>query len=80
MTQPEGFEVPGKENLVCKLHKSLYGLKQAPRQWYKKFNEFMSNSGFKRCDMTIAAMLKNILIVMLSLLCMRMYFSNFLFF
>ena len=20
MTQPEGFEVPGKENLVCKLH------------------------------------------------------------
>ena len=32
MTQPEGFEVPGKENLVCKLHKSLYGLKQAPRQ------------------------------------------------
>ena len=51
MTQPEGFEVPGKENLVCRLHKSLYGLKQAPRQWYKKFNEFMSNSGFNRCDM-----------------------------
>lgn len=51
MTQPEGFEVPGKENLVCKLHKSLYGLKQAPRQWYKKFNEFMSNSGFSRCNM-----------------------------
>ena len=51
MTQPEGFEVPGKENLVCKLHKSLYGLKQAPRQWYKKFNEFMSNSGYNRCDM-----------------------------
>ena len=51
MTQPEGFEVPGKENLVCKLHKSLYGLKQAPRQWYKKFNEFMSNSGFNKCDM-----------------------------
>lgn len=51
MTQPEGFEVPGTKNLVCKLHKSLYGLKQAPRQWYKKFNEFMSNSGFNRCDM-----------------------------
>ena len=50
MVQPEGFNVPGKENLVCKLHKSLYGLKQAPRQWYKKFNEFMSNSGFHRCD------------------------------
>ena len=33
MAQPKGFEVQGKEKLVCKLHKSLYGLKQAPRQW-----------------------------------------------
>ena len=32
MQQPEGFEVKGKENIVCKLKKSLYGLKQAPRQ------------------------------------------------
>ena len=38
MQQPEGFEVKGKENLVCKLKKSLYGLKQAPRQWYKKLS------------------------------------------
>ena len=51
MTQPEGFEVIGKENLVCKLHKSLYGLKQAPWQWYKKYIEFMSNLGFNSCDM-----------------------------
>ena len=50
MAQPKGFEVQGKENLVCKLHKSLYGLKQAPRQGYKKFNEFMRNSGFHRCE------------------------------
>jgi ATP-binding cassette subfamily B (MDR/TAP) protein 1 len=35
MTQPEGFQVPGKENYVCKLKESLYGLKKAPRQWYK---------------------------------------------
>jgi len=32
MTQPKGFEVQDKENLVCKLHKNLYGLKQAQRQ------------------------------------------------
>ena len=48
MQQPEGFEVKGKENLVCKLKKSLYGLKQAPRQWYKKFDSFMMSHGYNR--------------------------------
>lgn len=41
LMQPQGFIVPAKEGLVCKLKKSLYGLKQAPRQWYKKFDGFM---------------------------------------
>ncbi|KAM2380536.1 hypothetical protein EV1_040838 [Malus domestica] len=48
MEQPKGFEVKGKETLVCKLKKSLYGLKQAPRQWNKKFNSFMVSNGYKR--------------------------------
>ncbi|WOH01606.1 hypothetical protein DCAR_0520990 [Daucus carota subsp. sativus] len=48
MEQPEGFKVPKKEHLVCKLKKSLYGLKQAPRQWYKKFDSFMEKHQYKR--------------------------------
>ncbi|KAE8691518.1 Vacuolar-sorting receptor 1 [Hibiscus syriacus] len=50
MRQPEGFIEADKKNLVCRLKKSLYGLKQAPRQWYKKFDSFMSSSGFIRCQ------------------------------
>ena len=45
MQQPEGYEVKGKENLVCRLRKSLYGLKQAPLQWYLKFDSFMAEQG-----------------------------------
>jgi hypothetical protein len=48
MDQPEGFVVPGKEDLVCKLKRSLYSLKQSPRQWYKRFGSFMLAHGFKR--------------------------------
>ena len=50
MYQPEGFEVEGKEHMVCRLKKSLYGLKQAPRQWYKKFDSFMMSQGYKRTE------------------------------
>ncbi|KAE8704670.1 hypothetical protein F3Y22_tig00110447pilonHSYRG00005 [Hibiscus syriacus] len=48
MRQPEGFIEADKK--ICRLKKSLYGLKQAPRQWYKKFDSFMSSSGFTRCQ------------------------------
>ncbi|KAL9274475.1 Retrovirus-related Pol polyprotein from transposon TNT 1-94-like protein, partial [Drosera capensis] len=51
MVQPEGYQIAGKENLVCKLTKNLYGLKQAPRQWYLKFGNFMSRSGYKKSDL-----------------------------
>ncbi|KAL9252086.1 Retrovirus-related Pol polyprotein from transposon TNT 1-94-like protein [Drosera capensis] len=51
MVQPEGYQIAAKENLVCKLTKSMYGLKQEPRQWYVKFDNFMSRSGYKKCDM-----------------------------
>lgn len=47
VTQPHGFEVKGKENMVYKLHKALYGLKQVPRAWNKKINNTLAQIGFK---------------------------------
>ncbi|GJW64130.1 putative RNA-directed DNA polymerase [Tanacetum coccineum] len=46
--QPEGFQVKGKEDYVCRLQKSLYRLKQAPRQWYKKFESVIEKQGFQK--------------------------------
>jgi hypothetical protein len=37
MYQPQGFQVPRMEHLVCRLKKALYGLKQAPWAWYIKW-------------------------------------------
>lgn len=48
MQQPEGFEVKGKEKLVCRLDKALNGLKQAPRAWYIKIDEHLRGSDFQR--------------------------------
>lgn len=48
MSQPEGYDVEGKEDWVCLLRTSLYGLKQSPRQWNQKFDQFMKEIGFLR--------------------------------
>ena len=50
VTQPEGFEVAGKENKVYKLKKDLYGLKQAPRVWNIKLNKILREFKFQRCS------------------------------
>ena len=48
ITQPEGFEVKGKEDHILKLQKALYGLKQAPKAWNSKLNEVLLRKCFLR--------------------------------
>ena len=51
MEQPQGFVKKGHEHLYCRLNWSLYGIKQAPRQWYVKFDRFMAEHNFTRCEL-----------------------------
>ena len=46
MEQPEGYEVPGKEDIVCRLKKSLYGFQQSPRCWNHALTEEMKKQNF----------------------------------
>ena len=48
MSQPEGFEVEGKEDMVCHLHRSLHGLKQSPRCWNKELSCHLVKTGFQQ--------------------------------
>ena len=45
MRQPKGFEVQGKEDHVCLLHKGLYGLKQAGRAWHQTIDPALQRIG-----------------------------------
>ena len=40
--------------------KSLYELKQSPRQWYKRFDSFMIQKGFTRCEYECYVYLKKV--------------------
>ena len=51
MEQPLGFEVKGKETLVCRLKKALYGLKQAPRAWYQKIDDYFMKNGYNKSSL-----------------------------
>jgi hypothetical protein len=49
VTQPPGFKIKGKEDMVYRLHKALYGLKQAPRAWNKRIDSFLVQQDFVKC-------------------------------
>jgi len=48
--QPEGYEVPGKEHLVCKLNRALYGLKQSGRAWFDEVAPALIEFNFEMCE------------------------------
>ena len=72
MQQLEGFVVPGKEHMVCKLTRRLYGLKYAQRKWYKKFDSFITKSGFYKAEKDPCCYFKKCTDSYVFLLCMWM--------
>ncbi|GBM60394.1 Retrovirus-related Pol polyprotein from transposon TNT 1-94 [Araneus ventricosus] len=50
MKQPPGFEVKGKEGMVCKLDKALYGLHQSGREWFFEIHNTLKNLGFNKFE------------------------------
>lgn len=69
MNQLEGFEVKGKEEMVCLLKKSLYGLKQSPRQWYKRFDSFVVSNGYSKANLTVVFISKGKILVVSFIFC-----------
>jgi len=47
MKQPKGFEIKGREHMVCKLKRSIYGLKQASRCWNQALDNHLKHMGLK---------------------------------
>ena len=48
--QPEGYAIPGQEDLVLLLTKSLYGLKKAPNVWFRTITSEFVKLGYRKCE------------------------------
>jgi hypothetical protein len=48
--QPEGYIVPGQEDLVLLLPKLLYELKQAPNIWFKIIIKQFVKLSYHKCE------------------------------
>ena len=59
MKQPDGFQISGKEELVCRLNKSIYGLKQAPRCWNDAIDLLIKKLSFIQSDSDSCVYVRN---------------------
>ena len=59
ITQAKGFELPGREHLVCKLKKCLYGLKQSSRCWNRELGKTLKELGFRKLKSEPSVYIRN---------------------
>lgn len=50
MRQPPGYEVAGKEDMVCRVRRSIYGLKQSARCWNRALHAALMKLNFEQCE------------------------------
>lgn len=50
MSQPPGYSIEGKEDMVCRLRKSIYGLRQSARCWNRTLHAVLLDLGFEACE------------------------------
>ena len=46
--QPPSFQIPGKEDWVCKLNKAMYGLRESAYLWFGTLTSFLERLSYRR--------------------------------
>jgi hypothetical protein len=49
LQQPPGFVSPGREHLVCCVHRAIYALRQSARAWNETIDAFLISLGLTPC-------------------------------